>query len=132
MRRHIPTAVAAAAASLLLSRATFAVELYNNGTFVTGQSPLGNTISAVPPGYDTFGLVAAGYNTVAPQRVADNFLILAGGWAWLAFATGSAARAFQLGVAPFLVGDVLKIALAASLLPAGWALLRRRPGGKRK
>jgi biotin transport system substrate-specific component len=59
-----------------------------------------------------------------------SFVILGGGWAWLALALGSAARAFQLGVAPFLLGDVVKIALAAALLPAGWALLRRERSPK--
>jgi biotin transport system substrate-specific component len=68
--------------------------------------------------------------TAAAAMALGSVVILAGGWAWLAFSFGSAARAFELGVAPFLVGDVVKIALAAALLPAGWALLqRRRPGG---
>jgi biotin transport system substrate-specific component len=53
-----------------------------------------------------------------------SLVILACGWAWLAFALGGA-QAFRLGVAPFLLGDVVKIALAAAALPAGWALLRR-------
>src|SRR5687768_3790333 len=80
MKRSIPVVTAAVAASLLLPRAARAVELYNNGTFVTGTSPGGNTISEVPAGYDTFGLVAGGYNSIAPQRVADNFLVPTGGW----------------------------------------------------
>jgi biotin transporter BioY len=52
--------------------------------------------------------------------------ILLGGWAWLTLLTGSASRAFAAGVAPFLVGDIVKVALAAAALPAGWALLRRK------
>ena len=36
------------------------------------------------------------------------------------------ATAFDLGVQPFLVGDALKVALAAGLLPAAWLLTRRR------
>jgi biotin transport system substrate-specific component len=70
--------------------------------------------------------------TAAAAMALGSVVVLAGGWAWLAFALGSAARAFELGVAPFLVGDVVKIALAAALLPAGWALLGRRRGGHRK
>jgi biotin transporter BioY len=31
--------------------------------------------------------------------------------------------AFKISVLPFLVGDVIKIALAAAVLPTGWALL---------
>ena len=63
--------------------------------------------------------------TAAAAMALGSFVVLAGGWAWLAFALGSAAQAFRLGVVPFLAGDVVKIALAAALLPAGWALLRR-------
>jgi biotin transport system substrate-specific component len=33
--------------------------------------------------------------------------------------------AFAAGVAPFLIGDAIKLALAAAVLPTGWALLRR-------
>ena len=63
--------------------------------------------------------------TAAAAMFLGSLVILAGGWAWLALASGDAARAFQLGVAPFLLGDVVKIALAAAALPTGWALLRR-------
>lgn len=43
------------------------------------------------------------------------------GWAWLAFGFGiGAERAFAGGVAPFLLGDVLKIAIVAALVPAAW------------
>lgn len=36
------------------------------------------------------------------------------------------ARALELGVLPFLPGDILKVLLAAGLLPATWAFVRRR------
>jgi biotin transport system substrate-specific component len=63
--------------------------------------------------------------TAAAAMALGSLVILAGGWAWLALMTGKGAEAFRLGVAPFLVGDVIKIALAAAALPAGWAVLRR-------
>ena len=34
-------------------------------------------------------------------------------------------RAIELGSTPFVVGDLLKMALAAALLPAVWKLLER-------
>jgi biotin transporter BioY len=37
----------------------------------------------------------------------------------------SAVRAFELGLRPFLIGDALKVLLAAGLLPAAWTLTRR-------
>jgi biotin transport system substrate-specific component len=37
----------------------------------------------------------------------------------------SAAKAIALGVTPFLIAEVIKIAVAALALPAGWKLVRR-------
>jgi biotin transporter BioY len=38
--------------------------------------------------------------------------------------------AFKVSVAPHLAGDVVKVLLAAALLPAGWKLLKRRASGQ--
>ncbi len=55
------------------------------------------------------------------------------GFAWLAWfaqipnATGiGAAKAFAGGVAPFILGDVLKVVLAALIIPASWSLVERK------
>ena len=64
--------------------------------------------------------------TAAAAMAVGSLVILACGWAWLALLLRSASDAFRLGVAPFVVGDIIKIALAAAALPAGWAILRRR------
>ena len=45
-------------------------------------------------------------------------VIYAGGWAWLATLT-DARSAFAMGVAPFVVADIVKVAFGAALLP--WA-----------
>ena len=63
--------------------------------------------------------------TAAAAMALGSAVILFCGWAWLAVFLRSGTEAFRLGVAPFLIGDVIKIALAAAALPAGWALLRR-------
>ena len=63
--------------------------------------------------------------TAAAAMALGSLVILACGWAWLALMFKGGAEAFRLGVAPFLPGDVVKVALAAAALPAGWALLRR-------
>jgi len=65
------------------------------------------------------------YVPAAAAMALGSFVILACGWAWLALMFKGGAEAFRLGVAPFLPGDVLKVALAAAALPAGWALVRR-------
>lgn len=62
----------------------------------------------------------------AALMVVGNLVIYAVGVTWLKFAIDATwATALQLGVAPFLVGDVVKIALAAGLLPLTWAGLRK-------
>jgi biotin transport system substrate-specific component len=61
-------------------------------------------------------------------------LILALGFVWLAFfaqlASGEVGvgmdRAFLAGVQPFLIGTMVKVALAVALVAAGWSLVRRR------
>jgi biotin transport system substrate-specific component len=55
-----------------------------------------------------------------------SLVIYAFGVPWLmAAANVGFAKALQLGVTPFLLGDALKIALAAGLLPTTWALVKR-------
>ncbi len=53
--------------------------------------------------------------------------------AWLAeFSSGAngigAAGAWENGVEPFILGDLLKIAIAALMVPAGWSMLQRGRG----
>ena len=69
----------------------------------------------------------------AAMLIADT-VVFALGFAWLAwFAVlpdGAAgigpAKAFAGGVAPFLLGDLLKVALAACPIPAAWQLIRAK------
>jgi biotin transport system substrate-specific component len=65
------------------------------------------------------------YLSAVAAMALGSLVILACGWAWLAVILRSGAEAFRLGVVPFLPGDVVKVALAAAVLPTGWALLRR-------
>jgi biotin transport system substrate-specific component len=44
----------------------------------------------------------------------------------------SASQAFTEGMRPFLIGDAIKLLLAAGLLPGTWALLQRRQGRGRR
>ena len=61
-----------------------------------------------------------------PTMVLGNVVIYAVGATWLAHALGvGAQQAWDLGVKDFLIGDALKIALAAGLLPAAWAVVDR-------
>jgi biotin transport system substrate-specific component len=51
-------------------------------------------------------------------------VIYAGGWAWLALLSGPRA-AFSMGIVPFVVADIVKVALGAALLPQAQRLLAR-------
>lgn len=54
------------------------------------------------------------------------------GAVWLSYSlniplTQGEGNAIELGVTPFLVGDVIKVALAAAVAPLGWAAYYSRP-----
>lgn len=51
-------------------------------------------------------------------------VIYLGGWSWLAVLTGPR-TAFDAGVAPFVLADVVKVALGAMLLPKAQQLISR-------
>lgn len=59
-----------------------------------------------------------------------SIVILLSGWAWLMVLRSSPVDAFMIGVAPFIVGDIVKILLAAAVLPTGWAILRKRASSR--
>lgn len=67
--------------------------------------------------------------TAAAAMALGSVVILLSGWAWLSRFM-PAPVALHEGVLKFLAGDVVKIMLAAAVLPSGWALLRRT--GSRK
>ncbi|RZQ59341.1 biotin transporter BioY [Amycolatopsis suaedae] len=62
----------------------------------------------------------------AATMVLGNLAIYVVGVSWLMASTGfDLATALDKGVAPFLIGDAIKIVIAAGLLPGVWALLGR-------
>lgn len=61
--------------------------------------------------------------SAALAMLIGNVVIYALGLAWLSLYVGDAA--LTLGLLPFVAGDLLKIALAAAVLPAGWKLMKR-------
>jgi len=66
------------------------------------------------------------YETAVAAMAIGSAIIFLGGWAWFAILTNTAPiAAFKLAVLPFLLGDVIKIALGAAVLPTGWALLKK-------
>ena len=87
--------------------------------YMTGAT--GGYLFAYPVAAYVTGLLAErGWDrrfvTAAAAMLAGSLLILAGGWLWLS---------------RFVVGDLVKVALAAAALPMGWALVGRRKKGPR-
>ena len=93
-----------------------------------------------PTGGYLVGFVAAAYlvgllaergwdrrvSTTAAAMALGNVVIYAVGALWLAVFVAGLVPALTAGVMPFIPGDLVKIAIAALLLPAGWKLLGRR------
>jgi len=63
--------------------------------------------------------------TAAASMAIGSLVILLSGWAWLSQFMGATA-ALHTGVTRFIIGDIVKIVLAAAVLPSGWALLKRK------
>ena len=62
----------------------------------------------------------------AVTMVLGNLVIYSVGVSWLMNSTGMDLRAgLAAGMTPFLIGDAIKIAAAAGLLPAAWSLVKR-------
>lgn len=62
----------------------------------------------------------------ALTMTAGSLVIYAFGASWLAFAFGlGVTKAFSVGVVPFVIGDIIKLVIAAGLLPATWSLVKR-------
>lgn len=59
--------------------------------------------------------------------LSGNLVIYAFGVGWLAYDLNvSIAKALELGLYPFVPGDLIKLYLAAAVLPSAWRVVRRR------
>jgi biotin transport system substrate-specific component len=76
-------------------------------------------------------LAELGWDRHIPSAIAamivGEIVIYAIGVPWLALAVGvSPAKAIDLGFTPFILGDAIKLAIAAGIFPAAWWLVGRR------
>lgn len=97
----------------------------------TGGYLVGYVLSACIVGWFSDRGASRGITTMIGVMVIANAAIYALGASWLANWTppGSAdplgwEAAYDLGVQPFVPGDVVKLLCAACLLPGGWRLMR--------
>ncbi len=64
--------------------------------------------------------------TAAAAMAIGSLVIMLSGWMWFSLVMRtSPALTFFITVLKFIPGDIIKIALAAAVLPSGWKLLRR-------
>jgi biotin transport system substrate-specific component len=67
------------------------------------------------------------YFTAVAAMAAGSVVIILFGCLWFSFLTRTSPLvAFQFTVLKFIPGDIIKIALAAAVLPTGWKLLKRK------
>jgi biotin transport system substrate-specific component len=63
--------------------------------------------------------------TAIPAFLAGTVVIYGFGVTWLSYSLGvSGVEAMELGMVPFVIGDLIKVALAGLALPAAWKLAR--------
>ena len=133
-------AVLLGAAALGASRATIGASLYVALGLIgvpwftaTGGASFGYILGFVVAALIVGRLARLGNDRTVGRTVAlmvvGNLVIYAFGVPVLAVVTGlGPLEAVMLGAVPFLVGDAVKLALAAALLPATWKLVgSRRP-----
>lgn len=98
------------------------------GGFAVLLGPTGGyLIGFIPAAYVTGLLAEKGWDrrigTTILAMISGNIMIYTFGLVWLTCLMGFTAKVLTVGMYPFLIGDLLKIALAAVLLPSGWKLL---------
>jgi biotin transport system substrate-specific component len=134
-------AVLLSGAALGLNRAALSMALYalvgvlGVPWFASGASgwhfaSFGYVLGFVLAGAVVGALAARGGDRSPLRTVATmtlgTLLIYAAGVPWLmAMTHANLSQAVTMGVRPFLVGDALKVLLAAGLLPGAWRLVRR-------
>ena len=94
--------------------------------------PTGGYLVAFPAGAFITGAFAENgwdkrFWTAVVAMAVSSIVILLAGLAWFAaFTHTPLVAAFKVSVAPHLIGDLIKIVLAAGALPLGWAVLKRK------
>ncbi len=92
----------------------------------TGGYLLGFVLATVLLGYGATRGWDRSVLKMAGLLLAANVLIYVPGLAWLSVLYDmSAVRAIEVGMVPYLIGDAVKLALVALLLPMAWKLLKR-------
>jgi biotin transport system substrate-specific component len=89
----------------------------------TGGYLVGYVLAVLALGYAARQGWDRSIGKMALAMVLGNVLIYVPGLVWLAVLYGTDAPIFTWGLTPFLLGDLVKLALAALLLPSVWGLV---------
>ncbi len=127
----------AAAVIAYLIEGAFGLPFFAGGAagLVRFFGPTGGYLVAFPAAAFITGAFAEhgwdkSYPTAVASMMIGSLIIFLGGWAWYSILTNTPPFvAFQIAVLPYLPGDVIKVSLAAAVLPTGWALLKRKASG---
>ena len=98
--------------------------------------PTGGYLVAFPAGAFITGAFAENgwdkrFFTAVVAMAVGSLVILLSGLAWLSLLTHtSPLLVFQISFLKFIPGDIIKILLAAAVLPTGWAVLKRKASQK--
>ena len=108
------------------SRGGFQVILGTNGGYLVGFIVAGALVGRLAElGWDRHIGGSVGMNLLGSVTI---YLV---GVPWLAMVLGvSPLKAVELGVVPFLVGDAVKLLVAAGAFPAAWWVVGRRPSDR--
>lgn len=100
-----------------------------SGSAVLSMPSLGYVAGFLAAGYVVGRLAELGFTRTAWRAalamLAGNAVIYVLGVAWLAHALDASLRdAIAWGLTPFIIGDAIKVVLAAGLLPTAWRAIR--------
>ena len=88
----------------------------------------GYLIGFIPAAYVTGYLAQKGWDrrigTTILAMIFGNLVIYTCGLLWLIRLMGISKSILSVGLYPFIIGDLVKIVLAAAILPGGWKLLK--------
>ncbi len=97
--------------------------------------PTGGYLVAFPAAaYITGAFAEHGWDksfiSAAAAMLVGSIVIILAGAAWFSLLMHTPLlTSLRVGVVPFIIGDIVKIVLAAAVLPTGWALLKRKASG---
>jgi len=121
----------AAAASLYLIEGATGLPVFaqGHGGMVWLVAPTAGYLFSYPFASWTAGWFSErGWGSTTTRAISGMLVALGviylGGWAWLSLIAGARA-AFVMGIAPFILSDIVKIALGAALLPYAQRALAR-------